>query len=632
MISNGNMELAVTLRLLDKLTQPMSRALTMGRRETDSMGKSVSALSRISMNGLVNGINLVSRAATAAERAIKGVKAGVSALQTRAQVTAGIGAGAYVMSRPIGRTMDFDLRLANMSNTAFSNLDKTGRQAGMRELNLAVMNAVRGGGGNRDQAAEALDTMIASGVVSNKDAISMLPGIMKAATASDTNASELATIAIRAQQSFKIKPGEIPAVLSAATAAGQAGGFELKDMAKWLPQQMAMASNLGLSGKEGFAKLAAWNQASVITAGTKDEAGNDLRDLLNELNTPHFKGFLAQQVLNNGQKLKPGERNTQLKNIDQLFLNYQANGVDKVSATLDIMSKVFSKDKGYLALQAKLKSTVNNDERRGVLEAMAAQMQGSAIGKVFHNQQSLMSFLGLQNNQEYTKDVLNKTLTQYSVPNGKSATDVGYEVISDTSSYKTNRLTNEKTFAEQDGFGGISQTIGNVASKLADYAQHYPGLTSAIVVATTALTALAAGASAAGLAGLLTRGGGSAAAGAAARAGGGIMGRLGVSAALAGGMPLGELMTVGGATAFGTAAVGVGAAGVAGYGVGTLLNKGMDFGLSKMAGKDSSLGSMIYDLLHHESGPIRIENKLVIDGRQVAESVNQINSRQLRRN
>ncbi|MDR2838410.1 MAG: phage tail tape measure protein, partial [Azonexus sp.] len=76
------------------------------------------------------------------------------------------------------------------------------------------------------------DTMIASGVVSNADAIKMLPGIMKAATAANTNATDLATIAIRAQQTFKISADDLPQVLSSALAAGQAGGFELKDMGR----------------------------------------------------------------------------------------------------------------------------------------------------------------------------------------------------------------------------------------------------------------------------------------------------------------------------------------------------------------------------------------------------------------
>ena len=73
--------------------------------------------------------------------------------------------------------------------------------------------------------------------------------------------------------------------MNMAMSAGQAGGFELKDMAKWLPQQMAAASMSGMSGRAGFAKLAALNQAAMITAGNKEEAGNNVVNLLGKINS-----------------------------------------------------------------------------------------------------------------------------------------------------------------------------------------------------------------------------------------------------------------------------------------------------------------------------------------------------------
>ncbi|MEN2938915.1 hypothetical protein DIBJMFBN_02482 [Mannheimia haemolytica] len=51
-------------------------------------------------------------------------------------------------------------------------------------------------------------------------------------------------------QQFGIKEEDIGRVLDMAVAAGQAGSFELADMASWLPQQMAAAKQAGLSGIE----------------------------------------------------------------------------------------------------------------------------------------------------------------------------------------------------------------------------------------------------------------------------------------------------------------------------------------------------------------------------------------------
>lgn len=447
---------------------------------------------------------------TAAQKAHAGVKFAVAGV-------AGVGAAAYTLKGPAEKAMSYDRRLANMANTAYAERDAAGREIGMKSLEEAVNKARRQGGGTREQAAEALDTMIASGVVSEGDAIKMLPGIMKSATASNTDANALATIAIRAQQSFKISPDDIPAVLSSALAAGQAGGFELKDMAKWLPQQMAMAGNLGLGGKEGFAKLAAWNQGSVITAGTKDEAGNNLRDLLNELNTPHFKKYLGDQLLGDGTPGKKGERYKRMKDIDAVYLDYQDRGIDKVSATVELMQQVFAKDKRYKELQDKLKATDPKDKegRRAILESMSAQVEGSNIGKVFHNQQSLMAMLGLMNNEKYVGEVLGKVRAEYTAPEDKSATSTAHTVISRTSDYKVEQAKEDAAMAQKSAIDGLTPAIGKAAEAFSDLASKHPKLAGTTVLAATALGALSG---AAGLAALAMGGKGGAASSAISRA------------------------------------------------------------------------------------------------------------------
>lgn len=433
----------------------------------------------------------------------------LNAIKFSGTAIAGLGAAAYTLKAPAVVAMDYGTRLAHMANTAYAERDATGRIAGKKELEAAIDYARRKGGGTRDQAAEALDTLIASGTVSDRDAMTMLPGIMKAATAGHADATALATIAIRAKQSFNISADDIPRVLSAALAAGQAGGFELKDMAKWLPQQMAMAKNLGLSGKEGFAKLAAWNQASVVTAGTKDEAGNNLRDMLNELNTPHFRNFMAEQYLADGRKAGKGEKAGRLKTVDQVFLDYQEKGVDKVEATLDMMNSIFSKDKTYQALQKRLQTLDKDDKegRREVIEAMSAQVQGTSIGKVFHNQQSLMAILGLLNNRDYTADVLGKVRAEYGkryTPHdggsGMSATDVGYEVISSEAGYKTQQANEDKRVAQKAAIDQLTPAIGKAAEAFSDLAAKHPLLVGTTTLATTALGALAGAAGLASLA------------------------------------------------------------------------------------------------------------------------------------
>lgn len=415
---------------------------------------------------------------------------------------AGVAAAAYTLKAPAMDAMTYDRLLANMANTAYAERDVSGRKIGMSQLENAINRARKEGGGTRESAAGALDTMIASGVVNVQDAIQMLPEIMKTATAGNADPTEIAKIAIRAQQTFKIKPEELSSVLSGALAAGQAGGFELKDMAKWLPQQMAMAGNLGITGKEGFAKLASWNQASVITAGTKDEAGNNLRDLLMEVNTPHFLNFMATEYLANGKKAKSGEKQARLGNIEDVFLNYQKHGVDKVDATIDMAQKIFAKNRKYTELQAKLAVTGKDDKegQRAILESMSAQVQGTAIGKIFHNQQSLMAFLGLMNNQKYVDEVLGKVRAEYTAPAERNATSVAQGVVSSTSSYKLEQAGEDKKLSEKAAMDSLAPAIGRAAEMFSDMVNKYPLLTGAGLLVTGALTALAGAAGLASLA------------------------------------------------------------------------------------------------------------------------------------
>jgi hypothetical protein len=418
-------------------------------------------------------------------RAINGLKVAAGAVTATA-------ASAAVLARPAITAMNYDDRLADMANTAFADRDLGGRKTGMKELEGAILKSVsKGGGGTREQAAEALDAVIASGVIEAKDAIAMLPDLTKSATASGASAAELAMIVVRAKQTFKISTAEALDTMNTALVGGQMGGFELKNMAKWLPQQMAMGKNLGLSGKADYAKLVAWNQASVITSGTKDEAGNNLRDLLNELNTPHFRNYMATEYLANGQKAKKGEKGKRLNTIDDVFLKYRSEGVDKVSATVDMMGAIFEKDPKYKALQKQLNGLDKNDTsgRQAVLESMTAQVQGTNVGKIFHNQQSLMAMMALMNNADYVTKVTKGASDAGS--NGAKELNLNYATKEDQAFFKVQQAKEMKAAAEKNVMDNMTPTIGRVAEGFGDLASKFPMLVGSTTLATTALLAFA---------------------------------------------------------------------------------------------------------------------------------------------
>lgn len=516
-------------------------------------------------------------------------------------------AGKMVLQGPVGQTMAYDRQLANLSNTAYAGQSLDARRTGMRTLDAAIVAAVRNGGGTREGALGTLDKLVASGAYSDVgEAASLLPTLTRAGTGANADPALLADIAIRGKQTFGLTNTSL--AIDQAIRAGQLGGFELKDMAKWLPQQMAMARQSGLMGDDGFRTLLAANQAAAITAGSKDEAGNNLVNLLAKIN--------SQDTANDAKKL----------GIDLAgsLAAARGKGVNSLDAFVNLTEQVVGKDTKYQALREKAKTTTG-DEQRATYAAMGDILQGSAIGKIVQDRQALMALIGIMNNRAYMNNIRGQ------LGNAGGAADDAFGLIAETPSYKAEQLAAEKAIAMQAALDKVNPALGSFAEGLTGLMRDWPAFTAAIVGASTALFALAAAAGAASIGQVL--GGG--AAGGAGRAAGRIAGAIGSGGAglalRAGGMaaaPLGVMWGVSewaGDTSNDQGRVS------ALQGGGSTLSKWLGYlGFNKDADIEARRAKNREGL--DTSEPVRIENKIILDGRQVAESVNEYNARQAGRN
>lgn len=398
-----------------------------------------------------------------------------------AGLVAGGTAAGMVLAQPMKKQMDYDRALAMTSNTAFAERDVAGRIAGKAELNSAVKSAVEIGGGTKEDALGALDTMLASGAVKADTAMKLLPTLQKGATATGASTDDLAKIAISAMQQFDIGEDKIGEVLDKAVAAGQAGNFELADMARWLPKQMAAGKSAGLSGMSGFEALLVGNQQARVTAGTSDEAGNNFANLL--------------------AKLTSKETNERFKNLKIKGKDGQEHGVDfiasmeaqkkkgknSIEAFMSIMDQVIGQDDKYRELQQKLKGAKKEDQAK-LLGEMANLVEGTAIGQVISDREALMALLGIRNNVSLGKEV------KESLDKSEGAVDTSHAVIKDTNSYKLEDAKNNVDFAQMEGMKGFNNALGDVSVKIAEYAKAYPDLTGKIVTAGTVVASLSAAA------------------------------------------------------------------------------------------------------------------------------------------
>lgn len=448
------------------------------------------AYDQLKRSGIASGREL-DRAAVATKRRIAELNAEMGKVSMGQRLgnigrgVAGLAAGAtaagMVLAQPMKKQMDYDRSLAMTSNTAFAERDVAGRIAGKAELNNAVKSAVEIGGGTKEDALGALDTMLASGAVKADTAMKLLPTLQKGATATGASTDDLAKIAISAMQQFDISEDKIGEVLDKAVAAGQAGNFELADMARWLPQQMAAGKSAGLKGMSGFEALLVANQQARVTAGTSDEAGNNLVNLLAKLT--------SKETSDRFRKLDIKGKDGKDHGVDFIasMEAQKKKGKNSIEAFMSIMDQVIGQDGKYQALQKKLKSAKKEDQAQ-VLNEMTNLVEGTAIGQIISDRQALMALLGIRNNVSLGKEV------KESLDKSEGAVDTSHAVIKDTNSYKIEDAKNNVDFAQMEGMKGFNDALGDVSVKIAEYAKAYPDLTGKIVTAGTVVASLSAAA------------------------------------------------------------------------------------------------------------------------------------------
>ncbi|WP_232551168.1 phage tail tape measure protein [Klebsiella michiganensis] len=395
----------------------------------------------------------------------------------------GIAAAGAIVAPSVRNQMTYQQRLAMMANTAFADDNLAGRQAGMQSMDTLIRRAVAVGGGNKESAAETLDTLLASGAVDYKSSERLLPTLQKYSTASGADAKDLAQIAIRLKQSFGITDEQIPTALNMAIKSGQLGSFELKDQAKWLPQQLAAGNALGMRGLGDLAVLLGINQASAITAGSTDEAGNNVVNLLAKINSQDAATSAAKIVYNGKGIDLPGS-----------LVAARGKGINALDAFSGIVDKIVNNNPAYQKLEKQLSSTSDGSTRREIMESQAKLLEGSAVGKIIADRQALMALIAYRANRGYMNDVVKGVNTERNLPASQQAGEQNFDLIQGTNLYKVNQLNNTRDFAQMDSIQPLSDVLGKLSGELNDYASAYPGLTKALAGAETAIKAMAAAA------------------------------------------------------------------------------------------------------------------------------------------
>ncbi|HFE8211284.1 TPA: phage tail tape measure protein, partial [Acinetobacter baumannii] len=359
------------------------------------------------------------------------------------------------------------------------------------QLNEYIKAAVRGGGGTREDAAEAANTLIASGKYELNNVAPALNTAVKTAFATGASATDAASLTTRMQE-FGLT--DLQRGHDIAVRGGQLGSFEYKDQAKWLAQQMGLARAAGYSGEKGFVELVAMNQIAMKTAATPDAAGNNIVGLLQKLSSAEFSKAIADAV-----KTKTGDptKSDGKKKPSQVFdwstyaIQQREQGVYGVEAFVKLLERQLAGNAQYTKLQAQAKSS-NSATRTAALNDMSNIAMGSEIGNIIADQQALMAALSVV----YNKDTLNNLRKE--LPNASGTVASDYEMVRQTEWAKDQAMNQEKLFAQSKAYDAISESLGGLKDTITKSAaenENLAGVTYGAAVAVGGL-ALAAGAAA----------------------------------------------------------------------------------------------------------------------------------------
>ncbi|MBF7683908.1 phage tail tape measure protein [Acinetobacter sp. B5B] len=421
-----------------------------------------------------------------------------SSLWQKGGAVAGGVAGGYMAAKAVaatplerGRNFYKGIYEAGASITGgFKGMNTEQAKATRQELKDYAKDAVRTGHGTVEGVAEAANILAASG---NYDKVSdlktPLQAIAKSAFASGASEADMARLAGQAKQ-FGISPERTQVALDRMMQSGYSGGFELKDMAQFLPNILGLATKAGYGGETGLNTVTTHLQLARKYTGTPGEAATNVGDLYNLETQGHFKKAMGKYITPQaGDPTMAGKKGKRDFDFNQYLVNNQLKGIDTVTAMANLMNRQLSKNNKYNDLSKKLAQAISNKDTQAaenIKKAIEIVIAGS-FGDVFHNQQSLSGMTAIVNgikNGDYKKISDESLAGEGSVE--RVSKDKGGEEFA-----QYDALQQENILAQIKIYETVNSKLGNFEKGLTQIMQNNQALTAATIAATGALTVLA---------------------------------------------------------------------------------------------------------------------------------------------
>ncbi|EKZ8805259.1 phage tail tape measure protein [Salmonella enterica] len=411
-------------------------------------------------------------------------------------ISGGIVAAAMPFVAPVRNQMAYEHSQANLANTAFYQQDAEGRLARLPELNALIHDAIVQGGGTKDNAQAATGRLL--NTFSFDEIKTRLPFLQQVSSGTGVSGETLGDISNALRRHLGVDSAEdLKRAINMMVASGQAGGVELADIARILPGQLEQAGRAGLRGLDGLAQLLSADQVSLTTSGSVDEAGAQVNALLQRI-----YGNRAEMAAG---RIKIGGKGIDLHGT---LAQAQLHGMSPLDALVGLSDRIIDSDPKIRSLRKKLNSgKLSESEAANTRDALQT-MENDWLTKLLGDPYSVRALTSLRNQRQARADNLALTQRQRDLPDGQGAAEVNFQTISGTSDFKTDQAKSLRELSQMDAMKPVADAAGKFADVVAEFNQKFPGLSQAAESASLAIKSMTAAAvTFAGLKLLLGKGG-----------------------------------------------------------------------------------------------------------------------------
>jgi hypothetical protein len=161
-------------------------------------------------------------------------------------------------------------------------------------LSESIRRDAADSGIERNELAEAVNTLVAGGM-DVAEAAANARSIARFSVGQNADSTDTARLVLAMRQAGITNPESIEKALGKVAVAGDLGSFEAKDMAKHFASLMPQMTAFGMAGEQATVELANMLQTQMKAAGSANEAAINLSNLLSKLTSEDTKNKFADK-------------------------------------------------------------------------------------------------------------------------------------------------------------------------------------------------------------------------------------------------------------------------------------------------------------------------------------------------